>query len=199
MFHPVVTALLAVAFAMIRVWAADATTISSDLYLSQFCIGCTSLVYDTVGRDLDRPINIETKTPDLMTCRYYTEFYCRSLENDLSAEAEIEIIRSIDAQITLETTDLENSAGYRDDHQQNSGCTYFERILRDPRRVRDECDNIEPSFDNLEAFGVLTITIVSVISFALFAGGWLLLRFFRNWQLRNMILREKTISNPQDS
>ena len=91
------------------------------------------------------------------------------------------------------------SAGYQSASQEKSGCTYFERALRDPKRIREECDNIEPDPEHSEVLSVLTLTIVSVISFSLIAGIWLLRRSFRNWQLRNMILRAKTASDPPDS
>jgi hypothetical protein len=43
----------------------------------------------------------------------------------------------------------------------------------------------------LEFFSTLTLTTVSMVAFGLLAGVWLLRRSFRNWQLRNMILRGK--------
>ena len=91
------------------------------------------------------------------------------------------------------------SGNYQSASQEKSGCTYFERALRDPKRVRGERDNIEPDSEHLELLSVLALTSVSVISFALLAGIWLLRRWFRNWQLRNMILRGKTASNPPNS
>jgi hypothetical protein len=47
--HFAVTALLAFAFAMIPdLRVADATTISTDLYLTQFCADCVLLIDDTI-------------------------------------------------------------------------------------------------------------------------------------------------------
>jgi hypothetical protein len=195
MLHSAVHALLAFAFAMVLdLRAADATAISTDLYLSEFCVGCTSLIDNTVKPDLHRPISIETTTHDLTACKHYGEPYCANFSDNLSAEAETDIITSINAQLGS----IENSVEYRDEYQENSsGCTYFESKLRDPRRVREECGNVEPGSDYLELISALTLTTVSVISFALLAGVWLLRRSFRNWQLRKMLLQDKITPNLQ--
>jgi hypothetical protein len=195
MLHSAVHALLAFAVAMVLdLRVADATAISTDLYLSEFCVGCTSLIDNTIKPDLHRPISIETTTHDLTACKHYGEPYCANFSDNLSTEAATEIITSINAQLGS----VENSVQYRDEYQgSNSACTYFESKLRDARRVRDECGNVEPGSDHLELVSVLTLTTVSVISFALLAGVWLLRRSFRNWHLRKMILRDKTTSNLQ--
>ena len=176
MLHFTVTALLAFAFAMIPdLRVADATTISTDLYLTQFCAGCVLLIDDTIITKLNWP----------------KKLYCENLGDNLSAEAEAEIIKYINPQLGLETSDSQISVEYQDKYQENSGCAYFESKLRDPKRVLDECGNVEPGSDYLEFFSTLTLTTVSVTAFGLLAGVWLLRRSFRNWQLRNMILRGK--------
>ena len=178
---------------------ADATMIYNDLYLSQFCVRRTALIYDTTNPDIDRRIRIETTPRDLRSCSDFGELDCEIFSDNLAAEAEPELIKSIDAQLRSKTSDLEISLGYRYLNQENSGCTYFETKLRDPRRVREECEDIEPNSDHLELFGVLTLTTVSVMAFALLAGACLLRRSFRNWHLRNMIQRGKAISSPPGS
>ena len=198
MLHSAATALLAFAFAMsLGLWVADATTISGDLYRSPFCIGCTSLMDPNTTPDLDGPISTETATSDFATSKNYKRIYWEDFGDYLSAEIENEIITPIDPQLGPQSSDFETSIEYRDEYQENRGCTYLESKLRDPSRVHEECGNVEPGQDYLEFFSVLTLTTVSVISFVLLAGAWLLHRFFRNWQLRNMILRDKTTSNLQ--
>jgi hypothetical protein len=135
----------------------------------------------------------------LRSCSDFGELDCQIFSDNLAAEAEPELIKSIDAQLRSKTSDLEISTGYRYQNQENSGCTYFETKLRDPRGVREQCEDIEPNSDHLELFGVLTLTTVSVMAFALLAGAWLLRRSFRNWHLRNMIQRGKAISSPPGS
>jgi|SRR6516225_445334 hypothetical protein len=198
MLHSAVRALPAFAVAMVLdLRVSDATAISTDLYLSEFCVGCTSLIDNTIKPDLHRPISIETTTHDLTACKHYGEPYCENFSDNLSAEAEIEIITSVNAQLGSETSDLKISVEHVGQYQENSGCTYFESKLRDPRRVREECGNVESGSDHLELVSMLTLTTVSMISFALLAGVWLLRRSFRNWHLRKMILRDKTTSNLQ--
>jgi hypothetical protein len=89
------------------------------------------------------------------------------------------------------------SVEYQDENQGNSGCTYFESKLRNPTRARAECGNVEPGSDYLEMASVLTLTTVSEVSIALLAGGWLLRRSFRNWQLRRMIMHDKAAARLQ--
>ena len=149
---------------------ADATMIYNDLYLSQFCVRRTALIYDTTNPDIDRRIRIETTPRDLRSCSDFGELDCEIFSDNLAAEAEPELIKSIDAQLRSKTSDLEISTGYRYQNQENSGCTYFETKLRDPRGVREQCEDIEPNSDHLELFGVLTLTTVSVMAFALLAG-----------------------------
>lgn len=193
MLHFAVTALLAFAFAMIPdLRVADATTISTDLYLTQFCAGCAPLIDDTIKTNLNWPRSVETTIHDFTACKYHGELYCGNFGDNLSAEAEAEIIKSINPQLGSETSDLPISVEYQDKYHENSGCTYFESKLRNPKRVLDECGDVEPGSDYLEFFSTLTLTTVSVTAFALLAGVWLLRRSFRNWQLRNMILRGKT-------
>jgi len=198
MFRLVVTTLLAFAVAMVPdSQPADATAISTDLYHSQFCADCTPLMDYNTKPDLDRLISIETSTRDFTSCKSHEKIFCGNLEDNLLAEEDLEITKIIDALGGLETLNLEISDEYRNERQETSGCDYLETKLRDPRRVRQECDNVEPGANDPESFGVLTITTVSAISFALLAGVWLLLRSFRNWQLQNIIRRDKTPVNLQ--
>jgi hypothetical protein len=170
----------------------DAMPISSELYLSEFCVGCTTSVDATNKSDLDWLASIEASIDEFESCKSQGDTYCEHLDDTLSAEAETDIISSISAESGLETLGVGISFEFRDENQKDSGCTYLESKLRDPTRVRAECDNLEPGENNLESFGVFTVTIVAVISFALLASIWLLFRWWRGWQLRNMIRRDKT-------
>ena len=199
MRHSVFIALSAFAFAMIfGLRAAHTTTLYRDLYLAQLCVGCTSLIYD-ITKPADRQMSTDKTTDDLSSCLDYGELYCGTFSDNLSAEAETEIMKFVDAQLRSKISDLAMSVGYQSESQENRDCTYLETKLRDPERVREECDNIEPDPEHSEVLSVLTLTIVSVISFSLIAGIWLLHRSFRNWQLRNMILRGKAASHPPNS
>jgi hypothetical protein len=193
-----VATLLAISFAVILdLRGTDAAPISADLYLSQFCIGCKAPINDTVTRDLDWLISTETTTHDFTACSYYGEFYCKNFGDNLANETETEIKKSLNAQLVSEISDSQILVEYRPEYKESGGCSYFESKLRDPRRVREECDNVEPSSDHFELFSLLTLTTVVMITFALLAGVWSLHRSFRNWQLRNMILRDKTTANLQ--
>jgi hypothetical protein len=198
MLRLAVITLLVFTFAVIRdSREADATAISADLYLSQFCADCALLTNDTSKTNLDLLRSITTTTPDFIACRYHEKIYCKNFGDNLSDETETEITKSINAQLTSEISGLKILVEYRDDYKENSGCTYFESKLRDPSRVHEECDNVEPRPNHLELFSILTLTTVSVISFALLSGVWLLHRSFRNWQLRNIIARDQTTANLQ--
>jgi|SRR5208282_2873681 len=194
-----VTTLLAFSFAVILdLRGSEAAAISADLYLSQFCSGCTALTDDSITRDLDWPISIATTSRDFAACKYYYgELYCKNFGDTLSDEAETEITKSINAQLASEISDLKVLVEYRDEHREGDGCTDFESKFRDPRRVHEECDNVEPAPDYFEFLSVFTLTSVSVISFTLLAGVWLLHRSFRNSQLRNIIARGKTTADLQ--
>ena len=197
MLHFAVTTFLAISLAMVLdVRGADATAVSADLSLSQFCAGCAA-INDTVTRDLDWPMSIETTTHDFTGCRYYGELYCKNFDDNLSNETETEIEISLNTQLVSEIANLQIFAEYRPEYQKSGGCSYFESKVRDPRRVREECNNVEPSSDHLELLSVLTLTTILMISFVLFAGVWLLHRSFRNWQLRKMIPRDKTTARLQ--
>ena len=198
--HSAVIAPPAFAFAMILgLRVADTTSLYSDLYDAHLCVGCTSLTFDTIKRNTVRQIGIEKSTQDFSSRLDYGELYCGSVGDNFAAVAETEIAKFINAQAQIEDFGLRNVGQLSSASQEKSGCTYFERALRDPKRVRGERDNIEPDSEHLELLSVLALTSVSVISFALLAGIWLLRRWFRNWQLRNMILRGKTASNPPNS
>jgi hypothetical protein len=197
MFRLAVTTLLAFSFAVtLDSLGTDATVMSADLYLSQFCASCALRKYDTSKADLDWLKSIGTTTHDFMACKYH-KIYCENFGDNLSDETETKITKSINAQVASEISDLNILVEYRDEYKESGGCTNFESKFRDPIRVHEECDNVEPSSDYLELFSVLTLTTVSVISFALLTGVWLLRRSFRNWQLRNIIARDKTTANLQ--
>src|SRR5271169_592263 len=188
MLRLAVTTLLALSYAVILdSRGADATAISADLYLSEFCAGCALLTDDTSKTDLDLLRNNETTTHDFTACRYHGTLHCKHFGDNLSDETEIEITKSINAQLASEISDLKILVKYRDEYKEGDGCTDFESKFRDPRRVHEECDNVEPAPDYFEFVSVFTLTTVSVISFTLLAGVWLLHRSFRNWQLRNII------------
>jgi hypothetical protein len=201
MLHFAVGALLAVAFAMILdLRVADATAISTDLYLSRLCVDCASVTDNTTKTDIDRPISMEKITHNIAVDKYLGEPYWENVDEGLSAEAEAEILTFINAQLELKPSDLgilKVSVEYREENPKNNNCTYLESKLHDPSRVREECGNVEPGSDYLEFFSLLTLTTVSVISSALLAGIWLLHRSFRNRQLRNIIARGKTAANRQ--
>jgi hypothetical protein len=197
MLHFAIATFLAISFAMVLDFrGADATAVSADLYLSQVCAGCTP-INDTVTRDLDWLMSIKTTTHDFTACSYYGELYCKNFDDNLSNETETEIEISLNTRLASEIADLQILAEYRPEYIESAGCSYFESKVRDPRRVREECNDVEPSSDHLELLSVLTLTTILMISFVLLAGVWLLHRSFRNWRLRNMIARDKTTARPQ--
>src|SRR6516225_7768780 len=59
---------------------------------------------------------------DLTACKHYGEPYCENFSDNLSAEAEIEIITSVNAQLGSETSDLKISVEHVGQYQENSGC-----------------------------------------------------------------------------
>jgi hypothetical protein len=193
-----VATLLAISFAVVLdLRGTDAAPISADLYLSQFCIGCTAPVNNTVTSDLDWLINIKTTKHDFMACSHDRELYCKNFDDNLANETETEIKKSLNTQLASEIANLQNLAEYRPEYKESAGCSYFESKVRDPRRVREECNDVEPSPDHLELRSVLTLTTILMISFVVLAGVWLLHRSFRNWQLRKMIPRDKTTARLQ--
>jgi hypothetical protein len=194
------TALVAFVFAMILdLQLAGTTPISPDLYLTQFCAGCAPLIHDALKVDIDWPIALVTIPRDFETCKSNGELHCESFDDRLSAKTEAEIIKSTNTQLGSGASNLNLgiSFEYREQYQEINSCSYLESKLRDPNRVREECENVEPGSDDSELVSMLTLTTVSVISFALLAGFWLLHRSFRNWRLRNTILRDKASSNLQ--
>jgi hypothetical protein len=197
MLHFAVTTFLAISFAVVLdLPGADATAVSADLHVSQFCAGCTA-INDTVTRDLDWLMSMETTTHDFTACSYYGELYCKNFDDNFSNETETEIERSLDTQLASEISNLQILAEYRAEYKESGGCSYFESKVRDPRRVREECNDVEPSSDHLELLSVLTLTTIVLISFVLLAGVWLLHRSFRNRQLRNLVPRDKTTARLQ--
>jgi hypothetical protein len=198
MLRLAVITLLVLSFAVILdSRGADATAISADVYLSQFCAGCALLTDDTSKTNLDLLRSIRTTTHDFIACRYHEKIYCKYFGDNLSDETETEITKSINAQLTSEISDLKISVEYRDEYKEGGGCTDSETKFRDPRRVHEECENVDPAPDYFEFVNVFTLTTVSMISFTLLAGVWLLHRSFRNWQLRNIIARDQTTANLQ--
>jgi len=192
------TALVAFVFAMILdMQLAGTTPISTDLYLTKFCAGCAPLIHDALKVDVYWPIALETIPRDFETCKSNGELHCEIFDDDLSARTEAEITKSTNTQLGLGASNLVVSFEYREQYQEINSCSYLESKLRDPNRVRGECENVEPGSNDSELVSMLTLTTVSMISFAFVAGFWLLHRSFRNWRLRNMILRDKTSSNLQ--
>jgi hypothetical protein len=198
MLHSAVTALFASAFVMtLNLSAADGTSISKDLHLPEFCVGCTPTKSDTDKPDPDWRIVIETLTRDLLQCKSHPEIYCVNFGDYLSSEVDTDITNAINSRSTPQILTSQILVEYRYEHQENTGCAYLESKLRDPKRVREECNNVEPGSDDAELVSVLALTAVSVSSFALLAGIWLLIRSFRGRQLRTLIQRAKTTTNPQ--
>ena len=192
------TPFLVLSFAVILDLAgADATAISADVYLSQFCAGCALLIDDTSKPDLDLLRSNETTTQDFTACRYHGKLYCKNFDDSLLDETETEIAKSVSAQLASEISDLKISVEYRGEYKEGDGCTDSETKFRDPRRVHQECENVDRAPDYFEFVNVFTLTIVSIISFTLFAGVWLLYRSFHNRRLRNIIARGKTTVNLQ--
>jgi hypothetical protein len=195
--------LLAFAFAMTPgSRAADAGTISVDLDVSQICADCSPLLDDAVKTDFDghpgtEPISIGKPIQDISVCKYYDQLECGNIDDGYTLEVSQNIITHtniyFDSQILYSETSLENQGN----HQANNGCSYFESKVRDPSRVAAECDNVEPGSDHPELLNALTLVTVSVVTFALLAGMWLLHRFIRNWRLRKMTLRDKPNSGLQ--
>ena len=193
-----VTTLLVLSFAVILdSRGADATAISADVYLSQFCAGCSLLTNDTGKTDLDLLRSNETTPQDFTACRYHEKLYCKNFDDILLDETETEIAKSVSAQLASEISDLKISVEYRGEYKEGDGCTDSETKFRDPRRVHEECENVDRAPDYFEFVNVFTLTIVSIISFTLFAGVWLLYRSFHNRRLRNIIARDKTTVNLQ--
>ena len=96
-----VTTLLVLSFAVILdSRGADATAISADVYLSQFCAGCALLTNDTGKTDLDFLRSNETTPQDFTACRYHGKLYCKNFDDSLLDETETEItIRQCSARI----------------------------------------------------------------------------------------------------
>jgi hypothetical protein len=193
-----VTPLLVLSFAVILdLRGADATAISADVYLSQFCADCALLIDDTSKPDLDLLRSNETTTLDFTGCRYHGKLYCKNFNDNLLDETETEITKSVSAQLASEISDLKISVEYRDEYTEGDGCTESGTKFRDPRRVHEECENVDPAPDYFEFANMFTLTTVAIISFTLLAGVWLLHRSFRNWRLRNIIGRNKMTINLQ--
>ena len=198
MLRLAVARLLALSFALILdSREADAAAISADVYLSQFCAGCSLLTNDTGKTDLDLLRSNETTPQDFTACRYHEKLYCKNFDDILLDETETEIAKSVSAQLASEISDLKISVEYRGEYKEGDGCTDSETKFRDPRRVHQECENVDRAPDYFEFVNVFTLTIVSIISFTLFAGVWLLYRSFHNRRLRNIIARDKTTVNLQ--
>ncbi len=191
-------ALLALAFAItLELRVADATTISVDLYVSEFCAGCTPLLDESLKTEINSPIGIDETIQSLSACKYNGEPACGNFGKIFAIETATEIVKLINNHFGSEILDLTISVEYQSEYQGSSGCSYFETKLRDQSRVRAECDNIEPGSNHGELVSVLTLAIVSVVAFALLAGVWLLHRLFRNWRLQSLIPHDKRASDLQ--
>jgi hypothetical protein len=191
-------AFLALAFATtVEVRVADATTISGDLYVSEFCARCASPSDESLKTEINASIGVGEIIQYLSECKYNDELDCGNFEHIFVIETATEIVKLINNHFGSDISDSTTPIEYQDAYQGSSGCSYFESKLRDQSRVRAECDNIEPGSNHGELVSVLTLTIVSVVAFALLAGVWLLHRLFRNWRLQSLIPRDKRASDLQ--
>jgi hypothetical protein len=203
MLHLAVATTLAVTVAVILDFrVADATVISSDLDLYQFCTGCAPLLDDTTRTNLDWPLRVEPESlgntiQDLAARKIHSQLHLGNLDHSRTVEIETDMAKFINVPLGRGIPDLAIPVEYQDRHQENDGCSYSESKLRDPRRVQAECDNVEPGSDRLELLSALTLITISLIAFALLAAIWLLQRFVRNWRLRSMTLRDKPTSDLQ--
>ena len=191
-------ALLALAFAItLELRVADAAAVSGDLSLPEFCAGCAPLLDNSLKTEINSGICIDDKKQSLFWYEYYDEPDCGNFDQLFVAETTTAILKLINDHIGSETLPSTIPIEYQGEYQGNSGCSYFETKLRDQSRVRAECDNIEPGSNHGELVSVLTLTIVSVVAFALLAGVWLLHRLFRNWRLQSLIPHDKRASDLQ--
>jgi hypothetical protein len=185
--------------------AADAAVISrADPYVSQFCTGCAPLKDDDLQIYRGHPLNKEITTPETEACEDHSAFDCVNRTDDPTGE-ETEPAVSYIPEIILsndhhesETFELRIPARDWGDYQRTLGCSYFDSELHDPRRVQDECGNVEPGSDYSELISVLTLTTGLVLCFAVIALAWLGRRSYRNWRLRNMVSQGPT-ANPRSS
>jgi hypothetical protein len=185
-------ALLALAFAItLELRVADATTISVDLYVSEACAGCAPLSDDTNKREINSPMGIDRAIQSLSGYKYNDEPDYGNLGQIFAIETATEIVKLIYDHRGSEISESTAPIEYQGAYQGNSGCSYFGSKLRDQSRVRAECGNIEPASGHGDLVSVLTLTTVSVVTFALLAGVWLLHRLFRNWRLRSLIPPDK--------
>jgi hypothetical protein len=176
---------------------ADAAAVSGDLSLPEFCADCAPLLDDSLKTEINSATSIDDKIQSLSRCGYYDEPDCGSFEQIFTTETTTVILKLINDHLGSETLASTIPIEYQGEYQGNSGCSYFETKLRDQSRVRAECDNIEPGSNHEELVSVLTLTIVSVVAFALLAGVWLLHRLFRNWRLQSLIPHDKRASDLQ--
>jgi len=203
MLHPAVIAFLALCLATILdLRAADATAISPlDLSSLQFCAGCERPKNDYLQMSFDWSISAQTTTVDIDANEGQTTFDFPNLtESPISEEAQLLIgnfstAMPIKNQLELYSKYLVND---QDDYSGSNRCAYFDSRLHDPKRVQDKCGYIEPGSDYSELISVLTLSIVSALSFALIALAWLLHRAYRSWRLRKMISQGATIPNRYD-
>jgi hypothetical protein len=190
-------ALLALAFAIIlELGVADAAAVSGDLLFPEFCAGCAPLLDDSLKTEINSPIVIDDKTQSLSACKY-NELYCRNSEQIFTIETTTEILELTNDHLGSEILVLATPIGYQGEYQGNSGCSYFESKLRDQSRVRAECNNIESGSNHGELVGVVTLTIVSAVAFAILAGVWLLHRLFSKWRLQRFFSHDERASDLQ--
>ena len=191
-------ALLALAFAItLELRVADAAAVSGDFSLPEFCASRAPLLDHSLKKEINSPMGIDEIIKSLPACEYHDEPDCGNFEQIFSIETASEIMKIIDDDLGSKVLASMSSVEYHGDHQENSGCSYFESKLRDQSRVRVECDNIEPTSGHGDLVSVVTLTTVSVGAFALLAGVWLVHRLFRNWRLRSLIPPDKRASDVQ--
>jgi hypothetical protein len=188
-------ALLALALATILdLRAADATAVSPlDPSFLQFCAGCERPKNDHLQIYLDWSVGTHTTMVDTDVYENNNALSFPTLIENLISDEVKPLIGNSPTIILfnefndLLKIDLQNPATYREHYFESNDCTYLESKLHDPKRVKDECSNIEPGTDYSELISVFTLSIVSVFSFALIALACLLHRAYRSWRLRKMI------------
>ena len=185
MLRAMVVLLLAFALTtVLDVQAAVATAIPTpDLSVSRM-----GLKDDDLREDLDQPISPGTSTADID----------REDPADASVRGEeLSLVEVSPAVISIaESFALSIAVKDWQAYQGGDDCNYFGSELHDPKRIEDECGNVEPGSDYSELISVLELTTVSVLSFSLGAAVWLLHRSYRNRRLRN-IAAQRTLTNPQ--
>jgi hypothetical protein len=192
MLRSAVIAFSALALATILDWrAADAAAISAlDLSRSEPCVGCAHFESDDRQILLDWSIRTETTPLDIAPCSDQSTFVCRNpAEDSVSRETEPWVGDSstvISAGDLLAPVASDSTVGW-DDYSRLNNCANFESQFRYPNSSEDGCGSVKPGSDYSELISALTLSIVSVLAFALIALGWLLHRAYRIRRLQRMI------------